>query len=212
MLTGDDKVTFDRTVERLKKIANPDYVPLMVAWVDIIRTDNREGVLAGLDKNGLPMAPVTYRPDPKAGTHIDIRSKEAAHLRLGQKANRKKDLLFGGIGSFASGLNNNLSSLEYRRSVGPPLAPRFQFSRVITNLLIGYFEEGQGRASVWGYWDEVVNKKGEKFLHYHFNGLKLRNGRTLPPRDLRGVRPAGKKLLVETFRAWALDLIRATGA
>jgi hypothetical protein len=202
---------FDGTLERLKRIENPDYVPLMVAWVDIIRTDNREGVLAGLDKDGKPMFPVTYRPDPKAGTKINIASKEAAHLRRGMKANRKRDLLFGGIGPHISGLHNNLTSVEYRRSAGPPLAPRYQFSRVITNLLIGYFEEGKGRASIWGYWDEVVNTKGEKFLHYHFDGLKLRNGVTLPPRDLRGVRPEGKERCRQAFRAWALDLIRTTG-
>jgi hypothetical protein len=211
MSESDNKRVYDRILRRLQRIANPDMVPLMIAWVDIIRTDNREGVLAGLDKDGRPMLPVTYRPDPKAGTQIDIRSRQAANLRRGMHAARKHDLLFGGIGLHLSGINNNLSSVEYRRSTGPPLAPRYQFSRVITNLLIGYFEEGQGRASVWGYWDEVVNVKGEKFLHYHFNGLTLRNGRQLPPRDLRGVRPDGKKKCLEAFRAWALDLLRATG-
>jgi hypothetical protein len=157
------------------------------------------------------MFPVTYRPDPKAGTGINIRSKEASNLRRGMHAKRKKDLLFGGLGPQISGLHNNLTSTEYRQLSGPPLAPREQFSRVITNFLIGYFEESKGRASVWGYWDEVVNRNGERFLHYHFNGLELRNGRRLPPRDLRGVRPQGKKRCLDAFRAWATDILRSTG-
>ena len=46
--------------------------------------------------------------------------------------------MFGGFGNHAAGLNNNLSSSEYRYLTGPPLALCRQFSRVITNLFTGH--------------------------------------------------------------------------
>jgi hypothetical protein len=214
MIIGQEDLRFTRILQRLDQLENMDATPLMVSWMDIMRTDNKEGVLAGLDKDGNPMQPVTYRPDPKAGTKIDIASKEAAHMRLGQRASRKHDLFFGGFGPFASGWNNNLSWLEYRRSTGPPLAPRFQFSRVITNLLTAYKPlrpDGTNHWEAWAYWDQVVSPTGFSFLPVHFNGEPLGTFGPSIKRDLRGLRPVGRKKAEDAFRAWALDLLRATG-
>jgi len=86
---------------------------------------------------------------------------------------------------------------------GPPLAPRGAFSRVITNLVTGYEVLASGAYSAYGLWNEVVNAKGRKFLHYHFEGT----GR-LPVRDLRGVRPEGVERARKAAKAWMLDLIR----
>ena len=172
-----------------------------------MQQDNTEKVLAGQDKDGLPMAPVTYRPLVDTGQHINIRARESARLRLGQHATRKRDLLFGGYGPAASGLHNNLTSSEYRRLDGPPLAPRSQFSRVITNLRLGQpIKEAEDRWIAFCYWDEVVSTKGFGFLPAHFNG----EGH-LPVRDLRGVRPEGKQKCRTALRAWAIDMIRASG-
>ncbi len=200
--TLDNIGALDRLKARFRKLENPDATPLMTAWMDIIRADNREGILAGTDKNGMPMVGVKYRPDPKADL-IRIRSKGAVNLRLGQHASRKHDLAFGGMGPHISGWNNNLTSREYRRLSGPPLAPRGVFSRVITNLLTAYSRTDAKRWEAFGYWDQVVGVDGRPFLHHHFEG-----GLHLPIRDLRGVRPLGVKYARDAARAWMMDQIR----
>ena len=133
--SAHNAAAFGRLQARLNKIQNPDATPLMLAWEEVIRQDNREGILAGTDKDGMPMYPVSYRPK---GTI----QKPTAAQRLGQRANRKRDLLFGGIGPQVSGLNNNLTSREYRSLAGPPLAPRGVFSR---QLILGGLEPCGGR-------------------------------------------------------------------
>jgi hypothetical protein len=201
-----------RIKARLNKIANLDPTPLLISWTQLIADDNRNGVLAGLDKDGNPLAPVTYRPVEDTGKRINIAAKESSRLRLGQRANRKRDLLFGGMGPAASGLHNNLTSSEYRRLTGPPLAPRSQFSRVITNLRLGQpIKEAENRWIAFCYWDEVVSTSGFSFLLVHFNGEPLgRNGPSIK-RDLRGVRPEGKQRCRAALREWTIDMIRATG-
>jgi hypothetical protein len=202
-----------RIKARLNRIKNMDPTPLLVSWTQLIFDDNREKVLAGQDKDGLPLAPVTYRPVPDTTEHIDIRLKQHARLRLGQKANRKRDLLFGGRGPQASGLNNNLTTWEYQRLTGPPLAPRGQFSRVITNLRLGEpIKESENRWIAFCYWDEVVSRTGFSFLPVHFNGEPLGKYGPSIRRDLRGVRPEGKQKCRAALRAWTIDMIRASGA
>jgi hypothetical protein len=210
--TADSLLVPGRIKARLARIANLDPTPILVSWTLIMQDDNREKVLAGQDKDGKPLYPVTYRPVEDAAKRINIRSKEASRLRLGQHHARKRDLLFGGMGPAASGLHNNLTSSEYRRLDGPPLAPRYQFSRVITNLRLGQpIKEAENRWIAFCYWDEVVSTKGFSFLPVHFNGEPLgKNGPSIV-RDLRGVRPEGKQRCRTALRAWAIDLIRATG-
>jgi hypothetical protein len=201
-----------RIKARLNKIANLDPTPLLVSWTQLIADDNRNGVLAGLDKDGKPLQKVTYRPVEDVAKRINIAAKESSRLRLGQHHARKKDLLFGGMGPAASGLHNNLTSSEYRRLDGPPLAPRYQFSRVITNLRLGQpIKEAENRWIAFCYWDEVVSTSGYSFLPVHFNGEPLgRNGPSIK-RDLRGVRPEGKQRCRAALREWTIDMIRATG-
>ena len=196
-----------RLTARLKRIAHPpdsDCNRLMLSWTKIVDDDNRRGVLAGLDRDGNPMPAVTYRPKPAA------KKPTAAQRNNPAKGARRGE--FAGLGTHPAGTNNNLSSSEYRRLAGPPLAPRGAFSRVITNLKFRWGETAAGL--IWtlvGYWDEVVNRKGDRFLRYHFdgatNGGRKRNV-TLKRRDLRGVRPDGVEKARKALRAWALDLIR----
>lgn len=189
-----DLTGLTRLQARFNKIANPDARPLIHTLGNIIVDDNRRGVLAGLDKDGNPMVKTKYRPKT-------LREKLTAAQRNGAKPNAK-------IGKYAGGNGNNLSSSEYRKLDGPPLAPRRQFSRVITNLLID-FDDSQalrGRWEVWGYWDEVVSKKGVSFLKYHFNG----EGH-LPKRDLRGLRPEGRQKARDAARNWMREQVRNSG-
>lgn len=196
-----DTTGLDRIQARLRKIADPDATPLMATWMRIIDDDNRRGILAGLDMNGNPMVPVTYRPG-KAGT-----KPLTVEQRLGQAPNSKRGR-YAAFGSVANAPNNNLTSSQYRLLTGPPLAPRGQFSRVITNLLTDYDDSNRsrGRWEAWGYWDGVVSVKGVSFLKFHFDG----EGH-LPIRDLRGLRPAGRALQISSLREWAMDMVRTNG-
>lgn len=183
---------FDRLRERLAKVAEPNATPLMISWMQIIDEDNRRGIMAGLDKDGNPMVPVTYRPAP--------------YGKLGRVHRRRQ--------AYNPGVGGNLSSREYRLLDGPPLAPRGMGSRVITNLKTGFGRTGPLDMlwEAYGYWDDVVDKVGKPFLHYHFDGA-TGGGRSrtvrLPRRDLRGVRPQGRQRARYALRAWAIDIIRS---
>jgi hypothetical protein len=187
----------DRLTARFRNLVNPDARPLMegkAGWMAIIEEDNRKGLLAGTDRYGNPMIPVTYRPKPPSG-------KPSAQQRNMANA-RKKRGVFAGLGLHAAGLNNNLTMAEYQRLTGPPLIPRFQFSRLITNLKTLY---GRASSTMWeavGYWDEIVNKKGLPFMQYHFNGIGQKR------RDARGVRPEGKVKAKKAMRNWIISEIR----
>ena len=185
---------FDRLMSGLANLADPDAGPLMEEWEDIITEDNRRGVLAGLDKDGRPMPAVTYRPvtaRPRRWTHKQEQSHLAAKGHLG-----------------AAG--DNLSSAQYRRLDGPPLAPRGARSRVIANLFTQHGRVGDEWFAE-GAWGEVVSRDGTQFLDAHFTGA--RTGRNhavkLPVRDLRGVRTWGRNKALAALRAWGRRQIQA---
>jgi hypothetical protein len=206
-VTLENVGALDRLKARFQRLVNPDATPLMLAFELIIEDDNRKGVLAGTDKDGGYMLAVTYRPKvPKGLFILNPNAKDLGHLRNFAKPRTMRDLVFGGFGPMAAGLNNNLNSDQYRRLDGPPLAPRKQYSRVITNLRTGHAREGIKRWRAFGYWDEVVDREGRPFLHYHFEGA----GR-LPMRDLRGVRPEGMEKARRAARAWIIDVVRTYG-
>lgn len=48
----------DRIDARLRMLINPDFTPLMLEWEEILTEDNRQGLLAGLDGYGRPLAPL----------------------------------------------------------------------------------------------------------------------------------------------------------
>ncbi len=182
--------TFDyaglgRLQDRLQAFVHTDPAPLLAQWRIIIEEDNRKGILAGLDKDGQPMRPVTYRPKPAAKTWG--KAKQAKHLA-----------------GATSPAHNNLTSAQYRRLAGPPLAPRGAHSRVITNLLTGSGWDSAER--VWfaeGAWFDVVSRRGVPFLPYHFHLLPSR----LPKRDLTGVRPWGRQRALTALVAWGKSLL-----
>lgn len=179
----------DRLSRRFRALADPDATDLMVAFERIIDDDNRRGVLAGTDKDGQPMAPVTYRPAGPKKNRI-------------RHAKRKRGE-FQGLGA------GSPTSAEYRRMTGPPLAPRGMGSRVITNLRFRFGKVTQNLWETVGYWDEVVDRRGRKFLHFLFDG-QGRFGR-IPARDLRGVRPEGVQKAKDAARAWVMDQVRTYG-
>jgi hypothetical protein len=193
-----DLMALARLRAKLRDLSAPRPGALMIAWMKIIDDDNRWGVMAGLDKDGVPMDPVKYRPRPT----LPIARLTAAQKNTANKKARRG--AFRGFGPAAAGLNNNLTSTEYSHLAGPPLAPRGAFSRVITNLKTRWGWVSEGKWEAVGYWDEVVSTRGVPFLAAHFRGRNR-----LPRRDLRGVRPEGKQKAVRALRAWALDLLRS---
>lgn len=188
-----DARDFGRLVDQLRKIQHPNPLPLLDTTERIMTDDNRQGILKGTDKDGGYMLAVTYRPEGKGET-ASPRQKNNAKGRRGA---------FSGFGPAAAGLHNNLTSAEYRKLKGPPLAPRGAFSRVVTNYITTPIVYGPLRFGVVGAWLNVVDAKGWTFLHHHFNG----DGR-LPKRDLAGIRPEGVKKLKTAFRNWGLDQLR----
>lgn len=192
----------------LRTITDVDATPLMQSWMIIMEKDNREGILAGTDKDGVPMLPVEYRPKPPPGFRVTKPPKDQAHnanrYRLGQSA-RLKSGTFSGLSPIGPGwvlANNNLRTSEYQQLAGPPLAPRDQFSRVITNYKTDYAKMPSGNWVTTFWWDEVVDTRGRPFLHYHFNGIGQKR------RDLRGIRPGGIVKALDALRNWARLAIR----
>lgn len=206
MSTTLDMTGLTKRIEQLEAMKTVDASDLMIRWQGIISEDNRRGILQGLDKNGVPMVPVKYRPKQptKPRTQKQI-AQTATRQRLNQRKNARKGVS-AGFGPMASGLHNNLTSAEYKLLGGPPLAPRDQFSRVITNLEVGYGgpPKGDPQWFAFGEWADVVSNKGIPFLKYHFHSVPSR----LPVRDLRGVRPDGIAKAVDALRNWARLKIR----
>lgn len=160
--------------------------PLMFTWRKIMAEDNREGILQGLDKDGVPLTAITYRPKPPGPLKPNEKQRGGKPLRARE-------------GAFQGGAAGNLSSMEYRLLGGPPLAPRGQFSRVITNFKTTHTDPSAG-AKQWqviGFWDDVVSKKDVHFLPYHFKGTAK-----LPKRDIRGVRPNSMIKVRDSLRNW----------
>ena len=195
-----DRKGLDRLIKHLDKVQNPNPTPLLVTTAKLMEEDNRRGVLGRTDKDGSYMFAVTYRPK----TSINHGKGRTANAR--QRNNVKGRVsagAFSGFGPAAAGFHNNLTPKEYRQLNGPPLAPRRQFSRVITNYNLAPYVTDRYRFGVIGAWLDVVNSKGKPFLRYLFDGTK-----NTPARDLRGIRPEGMRKIRRAFIAWASDQIR----
>ena len=192
-----DTTGLDRLRARLAKVANPDPTDLLLRITNVMDEDNRRGILKGEDGVGGYMVGVTYRPIGKKGVRLTVAQ------RLGQ-APRTKRGKSSRIGSGLEHVNNNLTSAEYRLLDGPPLAPRKQFSRVITNYEVKPRQIGARKWEVVGAWINVLSRKGVPFLRYHFEGA----GR-LPIRDLRGIRAWGMERIRSATRAWMIDQVRS---
>lgn len=197
-------------IARVGRLCNPDATSLMIQWRTVIEDDNRTGVLAGLDCFGMPMRAVTYRPKLATG----VKAKKWSAKQEATHAGRRG--IFEGMGPTAAGFDDNLSSSQYRKLGGPPLAPRGANSRVIKNLETGHSTapDASGEWFAIGAWPDVVSKRGVPFLHAHFTGASTgRNHATkLPIRELRGIRPDGRAKAVVLARDWALALVKEAAA
>jgi hypothetical protein len=210
MSTTVDMTGLQRTMTKLSTLKDLNAADLMESWEEVIANDNRRGVLAGTNKDGVPMHPVKYRPVKPGPFRVGKREKgkgaaqlnrDLKRFRLNQRAGLKRGQ-FAGQSPFGPGWverNNNLTSSEYRLLGGPPLAPRDQFSRVITNLATAHKRVSASQWVAWGEWKEVMSVKGFHFLPVLFAKHNW---------DLRGVRPDGMTKAVEALRNWARLALR----
>ncbi len=164
----------DRVIELKEELV----APLLQEWQDIMVEDNRKGVMDGTDRFGVPMLPVTYR----TGHPKPVRARGRKNPLFGTT-----DLSVAFKGTLP---NNNLSTSEYKKLTGPPLAPRGLGSRVITNFKTTRGHDGKNWLAI-GFWDDVISVKGVPFLKYLFRR-----------RDLRGLRPPGRKKATEALATW----------
>ncbi len=185
-MASDPWPGFDRLVQRLHGLKDPDASELMEDWEKIIYEGNRRGVLQGLDGHGNPMTPLKYR---------NGRGNAAKRNRSGRS--------FGKGGGMRG---DNLTSSEYRKLTGPRLAPRRLQSRAITNLVTAHGRDPANHCQWFaeGNWDNVVNADGEKFYMAHF---EPRPGSRLPRYDLRPVRPEDKALARQVLRGWIRHML-----
>jgi hypothetical protein len=142
----------DTFLGQVRKLEYVEFEPLLNVLGEILREDNTEGALKGLDGFGDPLIPVTYRPDPTAGSRKPI--------------------------DYSIKANNNLTSGHYRTLDGPPLAPRGLDSRIVTNYATVWEHEAEGVYLALGHWVNVESIDGVPFLGAHFrgdNGLPVRN-------------------------------------
>ena len=199
----DDVARFAGRLKRLH-LEYADIFPLLENWERQMEAGNRKGILAGTDGKGDPMPLVTYRPR-------GLKRKLTLAERLGQRPNLRRGK-YGGRGPAQGEViaNNNLTSAAYRTLDGPPLAPRRQYSRVITNAVTAHYGDPTNR-TVWYVelgWGDVVSAGGFPFLAVHFDGKPLGKKGPRKRRDLRGIRPETKALMLKSFRSWAALAIR----
>lgn len=75
----------------------------------------------------------------------------------------------------------------YEMLDGPPLAPNWEQSRIISNYkTYDMTTSGTSRVETVSQWEDITNEKGESFMMDHFVG----RGKA-PKRDMRGLRPWG---------------------
>jgi hypothetical protein len=181
------EIDLSATITMLQRLVDPDPMPLMEKWEQVIVEDNERGVLsARTDWRDQPLKPVTYRPK---GTPVGVTRRQRNNARG----------VVSGIGPMASGLHNNLTRAEYERLSGPPMAPRGADSRVITNLLTAHGRD-PANDHAWfamGAWAEVVDVEGRPFLD-----------RAFAIRDLAGVRQWGIQEAINELQAWVATLLR----
>ena len=162
-----------RLQKMLYSIVHPDFSNLMNSIRVAMDEDHVKGIMAGKDKDGNTTTPVTYRNGVIDRKLVKAMKKQAINNWRYQAP----------IAIDAA--DANLTTAEYKKLSGPPLAPRGLNSRIIRNYATQAGFDGNN------WWVEaalidIVNKKGNPFMQYHFEG----SGR-LPQRDMRGIRPEG---------------------
>lgn len=237
MISGRIEGGFNRVFEMASRLETIElYVgPLLEAWRDVLIEDNRRGVMMGIDGDGIPLKPTKYRTSitqTSAGGSFDKFFDSSGQAFNFNPTTASSSTFFGAnfanlsggstgpLGGYKPGPSNNLTTKEYKRLTGPPLAPRGPGSRVISNYTVEAMPMGLNVVGVEGGWDDVVSKKGVSFLPFHFQGFGSQNdlfassisgpNRNLPRRNLVGLRLWGKTQARKELNAWVKQLMTVT--
>lgn len=173
--------SFSKRVGALARSANlsrPSFKQACQPILKELESINENDRLKGLDRFGKPLQPVTYRPKGQVDK---------------KRSNSPKRAKFSKRNAYG-----NLTSTEYRKLDGPPLAPRRKGSRVISNYVTG-MEFARGQWRVRAGWKDFLDNDGRPLLPVH-----LRGGPGLPKRDIAGLSRKALKRLREV----ALQAIR----
>lgn len=236
MITGRVEANFERTFQMASRLETIEmYVgPLLTAWAAVLIEDNRRGVMMGIDGQGQPIKPTKYRTSltqTAAGGRTDKFFDTTGQAFSFNPTTASASTFFGAnfanisggatgpLGGYKPGPSANLTTKEYKRLTGPPLAPRGPGSRVISNYTTEYIT-APNTVGVEGGWDDVVSKKGVEFLPFHFHGATSSraffaasiggDNHHLPRRDLVGLRQWGKTQARKELNAWVTQLMTVT--
>lgn len=241
MIQGHAEGSYSRVFEMASRLETIEmYVgPLLEAWAAVLIEDNRRGVMMGIDGDGVPIKPTKYRhsiTQTAAGGRTDkffdasgqafafnpTTAAASTFFAPTNFANLSGMGLGGPVSGFKPGPSNNLTTSQYKRLTGPPLAPRGPGSRVISNYTVEFMPSGMNVVGVEGGWDDIVSKKGVSFLPFHFNGSGVHNSQQvfarsiagnnydLPRRNLVGLRQWGKTQARKELNAWVTQLMTVT--
>lgn len=206
--------------------------PLLTAWAAVLIEDNRRGVMTGTDGDGRPIKPTKYRNSivstaaggagdkffDWSGRAFDFNpaTADSASTFFGANFANLSGSETGPMGGYKPGPGANLTTKEYRRMTGPPLAPRGPASRVISNYVVEVMA-GTNLVGVEGGWNDVVSKKGVEFLPFHFSGATFSraffaaaiggDNHHLPRRNLVGLRLWGKTQARKELNNWVKQLL-----
>jgi len=180
----------------------------------VLQEDNRVGILMGLDGASTKLAPTKYRNSGRGDNTVGMKPAKAKKTASGRsffffseiprehhayaaQVNLSAQVMpsmYGGamaVGNYKSNFYDpspkNSDYDMYRGADGPPTAPFWEQSRVITNY-VSYDAGTRGPdVRVMSQWEGISNERNEGFLPELFYG----KGR-IPPRDLTGLRYWGK--------------------
>jgi len=233
MIQGRVEGSFNRVFEMATRLETIEaYVmPLLEAWAEVLIEDNRRGVMMGVDGDGVPMKPTKYRlslTQTSAGkstdTFFNSQGTRISDLALAYTGPSVGSYFANTAGrpnalGFKAGPSGNLTTAQYRKMTGPPLAPRGVASRVISNYVVEYIAH-PNTVGVEGGWNDVVSKSGVSFLPFHFTGYGSQDdifassisgpNRNLPRRNLVGLRQWGKTQARKELNAWVTQLMTVT--
>ena len=227
MIDGEFQGSFAGTAVFAARLATIEHYigDLMNSWGKVLVEDNRRGVLAGLDKNSRPVQRTHYRWGvTQAGVDRPTYVKFVPNPNGG---NWKTNVSGGHAEGFKPGPSANLSTKDYKRLTGPPLAPRGMASRIISNYTVAPIMGDNNEFGVEGGWDDVVSKKGVPFLKFHFNGTGRNAGgqylwlastvnhrikANLPRRNMNGLRDWGMARAKAALNTWMKEIMTEQAA
>lgn len=211
MISMSPSVDMDQLEASIDRLARMDqYIMDLSSRLQLVLLeDNRVGVLNGLDGFSTKLAPTKYRDSSgRSVSKPNLYSKKkttsgrkfffysqiprdhhayAAQVNL---AAQVMPTMYGGamaVGQYKSNFYDPSPSNSdydiYRGLDGPPLAPQWEISRVISNY-VSYDAGTSGtHVSVSSQWEGITNERNEAFLPELFYG----KGR-IPPRNITGIR------------------------